>query len=85
MPEGEITFSVHECPEGGYEARAIGYAIFTQADSLDELKAMVKDAMVCHFDDESRPHTIRLRIVRDEFITARSCRETSAGRTSPGC
>ena len=36
MAESEIIFAVEESPEGGYEAQALGYSIFTQADSLDE-------------------------------------------------
>jgi hypothetical protein len=38
MSETEIVFSVQESPEGGYEARALGYSIFTQAETLSELK-----------------------------------------------
>ena len=53
MPETEIIFSVQESPEGGYEARALGHDIFTQADTMDELKLNVRDAVRCHFDDES--------------------------------
>jgi len=45
MPENEIIFSVQESPEGGYEARALGFSIFTQADSLEELKTAVRDAV----------------------------------------
>jgi hypothetical protein len=41
MEETEIIFSVQESPEGGYEARALGYSIFTQADTMDELKLNV--------------------------------------------
>jgi hypothetical protein len=55
MGETEIIFSVEESPEGGYEARALGHSIFTQADTMDELKEMVRDAVCCHFDEEDRP------------------------------
>lgn len=58
MPTGEITFSVVKSPEGGYEARAIGHAIFTQADSLKELKTMIRNAVACHFTKQSRPRVI---------------------------
>jgi predicted RNA binding protein YcfA (HicA-like mRNA interferase family) len=44
MAETEIIFNVEESPEGGYEARGLGFSIYTQADTLDELKAMVQDA-----------------------------------------
>ncbi|HKN75375.1 MAG TPA: hypothetical protein VJW94_09370 [Candidatus Acidoferrum sp.] len=70
MPQSEIIFSVQESPEGGYEARALGFSIFTQADSLDELKTMVRDAVSCHFDTSSKPSVIRLHMVKDEVIPA---------------
>lgn len=64
----EIIFTVTEAPEGGYEARALTAPIFTEADSLDELRAMVKDAVTCHFDESDRPQIIRLHFVKDEVI-----------------
>ncbi len=68
MAESEIIFAVEESPEGGYEGRALGYSIFTQGDTLDELKEMAQDAVRCHFEEEDRPKVIRLHIVRDEVI-----------------
>ncbi len=64
----EIIFLVEETEEG-YIAQALGYSIYTQADSLEELKEMVKDAVECHFDEEERPKIIRLHIVKQEVIT----------------
>jgi len=64
----EIIFLVEEAPEGGYTARALGEAIFTEADTLDELQAQVRDAVRCHFDDEVCPKAIRLHFVHDEVI-----------------
>ncbi len=68
MPDTEIIFSVEESPEGGYEARALGHSLYTQGDTLEELKAMVQDAVRCHFDEGSRPSVIRLHLVKDEVI-----------------
>jgi hypothetical protein len=68
MQDTEIIFTVSESPEGGYEARALGHAIFTQGDTLEELRSMVQDAVRCHFDDGDRPHLIRLHLVKDEVI-----------------
>lgn len=62
MTQSEIIFSVQESPEGGYEAHALGHPIFTQAESMDELKQMLRDAVACHFEEESRPSLIRLHI-----------------------
>ena len=64
----EIIFLVEESPEGGYEARALGHAIFTQADTVEELKAMIRDAVRCHFDKDELPKIIRLHFVKDEII-----------------
>lgn len=66
----EIIFLVEDDPEGGYVARAIGESIFTQGETLEELRKMVRDAVQCHFEDEQRPKLIRLHIVRDEVITS---------------
>lgn len=64
----EIIFLVEESPEGGYEAKALDYAIFTQGETLDELKEMVKDAVHCHFEKNETPSMIRLHFVKDEVI-----------------
>lgn len=66
----ELIVEVRESPEGGYEAKALGAAIFTEADDLDRLKAMVVDAVKCHFDPGSQPKSIRLLIIREEVIAA---------------
>jgi len=63
MPASEIIFAIEESPEGGYEARALGHPIFTEADGMEELKAMLRDAVRCHFDDKERPRVIRLHLV----------------------
>ena len=49
MAETEIIFSLQESLEGGFEARALGHSIFTQAESMDELREMVREAVRCHF------------------------------------
>jgi predicted RNase H-like HicB family nuclease len=66
--ESEIIFEVEEAPEGGYDARALGYSIYTQAETMDELKAMLQDAVRCHFEENERPRVIRLHLVKDEVI-----------------
>jgi hypothetical protein len=70
MPQTEIIFAVQESPEGGFEAYALGHSIFTQAESLEELKVMVRDAVACHFEEGEKPSLIRLHLVKDEVIPA---------------
>lgn len=60
MANSEIIFTVAESPEGGYEARALAHSIFTQADTVEELKSALQDAVRCHFDDGARPQLIRI-------------------------
>jgi hypothetical protein len=66
----EIIFLISESPEGGFEARALGHAIFTEADSAEELRDMIREAVACHFEDEHRPGVIRLHFVREEVMAA---------------
>ena len=68
----ELLFLVEEDPEGGYVATAVGAAIVTQAETIEELREAVYEAVHCHFeeDDPNRPRRIRLRFVREEVIAA---------------
>lgn len=65
----EIFFLVEEALEGGYTARAIGESIFTEAGSLDELKANIREAVQVHFEESNTPKVIRLHFVKEEIIT----------------
>ena len=70
MKVKEIIFIAEEAPEGGYNAKALNYSIFTEGDSLEELKENIKDAIRCHFDkEEDIPDVIRLQIVKEETFT----------------
>ena len=66
--EKEVVFLVEESMDGGYEARALGHPIFTEGESLDEIKESVKDAVRCHFDDDGLLKIVRLHFVKDEVI-----------------
>lgn len=66
----ELIFLVQEAPEGGFTARALGESIFTEADDLDNLREMVRDAVRCHFDEGKGPRVIRLHFVREEVFAA---------------
>lgn len=66
----EIIFLVEEAPEGGFTARALGESIFTEADTLDELRQQIRDAVACHFEDGKGPSVVRLHIVREEILAA---------------
>jgi len=69
----ELLFLVEDAVEGGYVARALGYSIFTEADSWEDLKRAIRDAVECHFEEGDLPDLIRLHAVRDEVVTAVDC------------
>lgn len=64
----EILIVVEEADEGGLTARAVGHSIFTEAETLEELRCNVREAVDCHFEQGQRPRLIRLHIVRDEVL-----------------
>lgn len=68
----EIIFEVREDEaDGGFTASALGYGIHTQGETLEELRAMVRDAVNCYFfDSAERPKIIRLHFVREEVLAA---------------
>ena len=66
----EVLFLVDDAVEGGYIARALGYSIYTEADSWEKLKTAIRDAVQCHFDEGEQPDLIRLHAVREEVVPA---------------
>ena len=70
-PMNEIIFDMREDEvDGGFVASALGYGIHTQGETLEELRAMVRDAVRCYFEDASvMPKLIRLRFVREEVLS----------------
>lgn len=65
---GEIIFQVQESPEGGYEAWALGHSIFTEADTVEELRKAVAEAVRCHFEEGGMPSVVRLHFVSEEVL-----------------
>lgn len=64
----EIVFLIEESAEGGFEARALGWSIFTDGETLDEIRENVRDAIRCHFEENEQPQVVRLHYVKDEVI-----------------
>lgn len=79
MRPTEIIFEVTEACEGGYNAKALGHDIFTQGEDWDDLKEMVRDAVLCHFDGEKPPKVILGLPVGPESHSAH--REDAEGET----
>ncbi len=64
----QITFQVTEEPDGGYVAAAVEQDIVTQGDDWGHLKYMIRDAVLCHFDEGKAPKTVRIEFVRTEVL-----------------
>ena len=58
----EIIFLIEEDPDGGYNAEGLGYSIFTEGETEEELKENILDALKCHFDNE-KDVSIVLRVI----------------------
>ena len=65
----EIIFIVEESPEGGFEGKALGYSIFTEGETLDEIRQNIKEAIHCHFE-ENAPKIVRLHYIKEEVFAA---------------
>ncbi len=66
----EVIFEVREdTTDGGFTASALGFGIHTGADTMEELRANVREAVDCYFDETmDAPKFIRLHFVRDEVM-----------------
>jgi len=65
----ELIFETRDAEEGGYYARALGHAIFTEAETWEELRSNVLEATLLHFEAEPlRPRLVQLHYVKDESI-----------------
>lgn len=64
----ELIFVVEEAPEGGFTARALGQSIFTEADTLTELPAKVRNAVRCHVEGGKGPKVVPLHHAHEEVI-----------------
>jgi hypothetical protein len=65
----ELIFEIRDAEEGGYCARALGAAIFTEAETWADLRENVLEAVSVHFEDSAtRPRIVQLHYVKDELI-----------------
>lgn len=67
----EIIFLIEDADDGGFIAKGLDYGIYTDADTVEELRENIRDAVNCHFDEnEEKPKVIRLHFVHDEVLAA---------------
>jgi predicted RNase H-like HicB family nuclease len=64
----EVVFEVVQEGDGGFVAECLTEGIFSQADTWEELRANVLEAVAAYFFDREPPSGVRLHLVRDEFV-----------------
>ena len=64
----ELVFEITQEQDGGFCAECLTENIFTQADSWEELRHNVQEAVKAYFFDQPAPQRIRLHLVRDEVV-----------------
>lgn len=49
-----LQFFIQNSEDGGYTAEAVGYSIYTQGETLDEVVDNIKEAVECHFGEDKK-------------------------------
>jgi len=65
---GELVFEVTQDADGGFVAECLTEPIFTQADTWEELRSNVREAVAAFCADRAQPAAIRLHLVRNEIL-----------------
>ena len=64
----ELVFDVLQDQDGGFVAECIGENIVTEADTWQELRISVKEAVAAYSFDSPMPESVRLHLIRDEVL-----------------
>jgi hypothetical protein len=64
----KLAFEATQEADDGFVAEALGESIFAQADSWEELRAQVREAVTAFYFDRPAPARVRLHLVRDEVL-----------------
>ncbi len=49
-----LQFFIQNSEGGGYTALAVGYSIYTQGETLDQVVSNIKEAVECHFGEDKK-------------------------------
>lgn len=64
----ELIFEITQEQDGGFVAECLTEGIFTEADTWEQLRLHVKEAVEAFFFDRPMPGGVRLHLVRDEVL-----------------
>ncbi|MEI9886849.1 MAG: hypothetical protein WDN08_10195 [Rhizomicrobium sp.] len=63
----ELVFDVTQDGDGGFVAEALGEGIVTEADTWEELRDNVREAVAAYFFDRTPPQRVRLHWCATKF------------------
>lgn len=64
-----IVFEISQEEDGGFVAECLTEDIFTQGDTWEELKTNINEAVKGFYFDRSGCPNVKLRLVKNEFLT----------------
>jgi predicted RNase H-like HicB family nuclease len=64
----ELVFEVTQESDGGFIAEALGENIVTEADTWEQLRTNVKEAVEAYYFEEPKPAFVRLHLRKDEVL-----------------
>jgi hypothetical protein len=64
----ELVFEVTQEADGGYIAEALGENIVTEADTWEQLRYNVQEAIEAYYFEEIKPAYVRLHLRKDEVL-----------------
>jgi len=64
----ELVFEVTQESDGGFIAEALGENIVTEADTWEQLRANVMEAVEAYYFEEPKPAYLRIHLRRDEIL-----------------
>ncbi len=68
--KSELVIEITQTDDGGFTARGIGEDIFSEGNTLEEIRRNLREAVLCHYDSKDDiPSTIRLHWVKEEILS----------------
>ena len=72
-----VKFDIYQDEDGGWCAKGIDSDIFTQGETLDELRENIKEAVEVHFEEELQTEAIKI-LTLNEFEVPPSAKIASS-------
>jgi len=64
-----LDFAVNTEEDGSYSARCIGYDIFTEGDTFEELLTNIREVIEAYFFDQPGEYTFQLHVIEADPVS----------------